>query len=44
MTGAVLFNAGCNEQLLFYPFSEKKKKNGANPSCRFREKCKKHTF
>jgi len=36
--GAVVFNAGCNEQV----FSPKiwKKKTGADPSCRFREKRK----
>jgi len=42
MPGALLFNAGCNEQV----FSPKtwKKKIGADPSCRFREKRKKRTF
>jgi len=37
MTGALLFNAGSNEQA----FSRKPwKKIGADPSCRFREKHK----
>jgi len=39
--GAVLFNAGCNEQV-FFPKSWKK--FGSDPSCRFREKCKKRAL
>jgi len=41
--GAVFFKAGCNEQMFHskpWKKERKKKKNGAESCCRFREKCK----
>jgi len=40
MPGAVLFNAGCNEEVFSPKSWKKKKKIGADLSCRFREKHK----